>query len=343
MEIKGSGDIKVADEINVSAINLPGVELGKLIDPTAKGFNKVFNTFFGKRYAQKMRHISLTHAQTQSDIKLIESGKASYNPEDNRLEIKHKSQEIKELIIASFQDDEIINTLKCLMKATEYVSDTDTDNETDGEISQDFINRWREEAKLISNEEFQNIWGRMLAEEIDTPNSISLRTLDAVKNISPSEARIFNDLSCYVAFGEYFLAPQVKNTWLVDTDNLLISKDAGLIDIPGLYMFTNISWADFDLSLKSGNRECYALDTPNFLFIIPKSEATREPMITMWYLTSTGIFLQKIIEHNPDRYNMVLKNLLEIIAESVQEVGTNIVYFYDKSDPEKIIKEHKYL
>ncbi len=61
-------------------------------------------------------------------------------------------------------------------------------------LSQTLFNRWRHEAQFISEKELQQLWGNILAQEIIKPGSISLRTLDALENVSAAEAESFRKL-----------------------------------------------------------------------------------------------------------------------------------------------------
>ncbi|GGZ77178.1 hypothetical protein GCM10007161_05410 [Ignatzschineria indica] len=324
MEIKGSGDIKVADEVNVSAVNISGIKLSDLINPTAKGFNKVFNILFGKKYAKQIRHILLSQAQTEQDIKLIEAGQAFYNLEDKKIEVKNSSQEeIKELIVASFQEEEVINTIKCLAAATEHVH-SDIDDETT--ISQTFVNKWRDEAKLLADEDLQHIWGRILAEEVNSPNTVSLRTLDVIKNISPEEAKFISHISNYVAFGQYLMVPQHDNEWLADPQQLLLSSDANYVDISNLYMSSGFQWPTQTCIFDDKERECYILDTPLYTFVILVDDASEPPVTSVWNVSLAGQNLSNIIEHE-DNEQKILRNLLKIIAPTVKKSGLDTIHF----------------
>ncbi len=67
-------------------------------------------------------------------------------------------------------------------------------------------------AKDVSNEELRNIWGRLLSNEVTTPNSCSRKTLSILKDLTPIDAGRFTKF-CSLAWdikGVYFF-PYEKN------------------------------------------------------------------------------------------------------------------------------------
>jgi uncharacterized repeat protein (TIGR03899 family) len=58
-------------------------------------------------------------------------------------------------------------------------------------VDEDWTTRFFKYAEDISNDEMQELWGRILAGEIKQPKSYSLRTLDILRNLSKQEAETF--------------------------------------------------------------------------------------------------------------------------------------------------------
>lgn len=69
---------------------------------------------------------------------------------------------------------------------------------SDEPVDEDWTTRFFEYAEDISNEEMQEIWGRILAGEIKRPNSFSLRTLEFVRNLTKEEAQTFTKAANFV-------------------------------------------------------------------------------------------------------------------------------------------------
>lgn len=85
---------------------------------------------------------------------------------------------------------------------------------SDQPVSKDFIYRFYEECKGISNEQMQNFWGKLLAGEVMQPNSFHVKTLSIVKNMQPEDAILFSKF-CRFA-------------WLID-DSTTVKRKTPLI------------------------------------------------------------------------------------------------------------------
>lgn len=62
---------------------------------------------------------------------------------------------------------------------------------SDESVDEDWTSRFFNYAEDISNEEMQELWGRILAGEVKRPKSYSVRTLDILRNLSTEEAEVF--------------------------------------------------------------------------------------------------------------------------------------------------------
>lgn len=63
---------------------------------------------------------------------------------------------------------------------------------SDENINPDVAIRIIENAKDVSDEYMQKLWGKLLAGEVAKPGKFSLRTLDVVKNLTSKEAQLFH-------------------------------------------------------------------------------------------------------------------------------------------------------
>jgi hypothetical protein len=62
-------------------------------------------------------------------------------------------------------------------------------------VDKDWMTRFLDIAEEISDEDMQEIWGRVLAGEIKKPKSYSLRTLEVLRNLSKEEAALVTKVS----------------------------------------------------------------------------------------------------------------------------------------------------
>lgn len=89
-------------------------------------------------------------------------------------------------------------------------------NEQD-KFSFDWLMRFFDAVGNISNEDLQQLWGKVLANEIARPKTCSLRTLDMIRNMSPEEAKFFSSLCQYVM--------QSGNTYYIDSAGFFCEED----------------------------------------------------------------------------------------------------------------------
>lgn len=93
------------------------------------------------------------------------------------------------------------------------------DNATE-EFSFDWLMRFFDAVGNITNDDLQQLWGRVLASEISSPKSCTLRTLDMIRNMAPDEAKIFSVLCQYVM--------QSGKTYYIDSAGFFGKEDSSL-------------------------------------------------------------------------------------------------------------------
>lgn len=71
----------------------------------------------------------------------------------------------------------------------------DTQDPPNNKIDDDWLFRWRDHAGEVSNESMQSLWGKILAGEVKSPGSFSLRALEFLRNLSQDEAKEIEYLS----------------------------------------------------------------------------------------------------------------------------------------------------
>lgn len=100
-------------------------------------------------------------------------------------------------------------------------------------LDEDWITRFFKIIEDISSNQMQHLWGRILAGEVKQPNSFSLRTLEVLRNMSSTEAKIFHKFSQYaiVNGSQCYVIQDEKYLESVDIDfqDFLILSDAGLL------------------------------------------------------------------------------------------------------------------
>ncbi|MBR2929459.1 MAG: DUF2806 domain-containing protein [Oscillospiraceae bacterium] len=120
---------------------------------------------------------------------------------------------------------------------------------SDEPVDADWITRFFDIIKDISNEEMQYVWGKILAGEISMPNSFSLRTLEIIRNLSRQEAEAFQKILPYT------LRLNEKMFVISDTDilkkygirfgSILVLDECGLISSDSMISL-NVEITDTD-------------------------------------------------------------------------------------------------
>lgn len=107
----------------------------------------------------------------------------------------------EETKLPSFHYDQRINT-RLAIKETLRQKNIDTiiakalrfpktENPSHEDVDLDWMSHFFDSAQDTSNEDMQYIWAKILANEVDEPNSFSRRTINTIKIIDPEEAQLF--------------------------------------------------------------------------------------------------------------------------------------------------------
>lgn len=90
------------------------------------------------------------------------------------------------------------NFLKAAGFANEELENTQEYEDSGENPEFDWLMRFFDSVSLVSSEELQKLWGKVLAGEVKKAGTCSLRTLDIIRNLSKDEAVCFNELCRYV-------------------------------------------------------------------------------------------------------------------------------------------------
>lgn len=103
--------------------------------------------------------------------------------------------------------------------------------DVDEDLLNDFLNRF----KNVSNLDLQKYWAKLLAQEVNNPNSVSKKTLNVLSNMGKYDAELFEKLSSLVITidGDPYLLHSLINLSLDDIYYLdeigLVHKPSGVI------------------------------------------------------------------------------------------------------------------
>lgn len=115
---------------------------------------------------------------------------------------------------------------------------------SDEPVNEDFIHRFFDDSKNISDEQMRTVWGRLLAGEIAQPGSYHPKTLAVLKDLTKYDAELFVSV-CRFAVRFEMLVPLIFNHMDdvyrnadVNFGALLHLDDLGLINFQSLVGFT---------------------------------------------------------------------------------------------------------
>lgn len=269
--------------------------LDPITNATPNGIKSIFNLLFWDRHIKAERAIALARAQTIVDTQKIVDGLAIFDPESSRIiDQDSAKQELRSLISQTIQEEEVANIIKCSIQASACMGESNPKNDSE-QVSQDFLSRWKNEARLISEEATQALWGKILSEEVKTPNSISLRTLDILRNLTRVEAEAFERACPFILFNKVVLDSGDGSTPL-SKDDMTHLRDSGLIAhfTPGIYKSSK--WSPSKTEYNEMETEVlYVNQGNNFVFIEARNTEGANLAFRYWELTNAGKELYRII------------------------------------------------
>ena len=190
-------------------IEIRAKAIEKLIDYTASGVGSIAGPMIAPWQAERERKAKLIRAETDAEILMIqaraqsEARKLAIEPgliESGSVTISdHIEQSLK------FQATKRITNVRSVVEQTaEAIEGEEVPNE---EPNHDWTARFFDSVQDVSTQQLQAVWSKILAEEIRSPGSISILTLNIVKNIDLQTAKLF-ELLCSMCI---FMFPQTEH------------------------------------------------------------------------------------------------------------------------------------
>jgi len=200
---------------------------------------------------------------------------------------------------------------------------------SDEKIENDWTTRFFNIAQDISDEEMQNLWGRILAGEIKKPKSFSVRTLELLKNLSKEEAEIFTKFSK--------LRICAGNTGMVfnQDDGKFLEDEFGIkfIDrllLTELGLISSENNLEFSFHATDTDKKTSLIEFGNKGIFIERPENTPKQAISVLVFTKVGSELSKLIDQEPN-INYIRKICSSFVFPNVKiEYGDLVKYPTEK-------------
>jgi len=209
-------EIPVEDYMDIKDILGLGkvLPLDKFLEVIEKGLGRITKSHFERKdidtEAYRIRRLAEANSDAlktvsnaiqdtalQSDIEYKENSIALSTTNEMRiLPLAQRGRDRINYQLAKSQQN-IENVLT--FAAEELIAEQTVSSER---VNEDWITKFFNIAEDISNQEMQQLWGKILAGEIKQPNSFSMRTLEIVKNITKIEADVFTNVANYAIIEE---------------------------------------------------------------------------------------------------------------------------------------------
>ena len=250
----------------------------------------------GRARIDVRREAMLVIAQAEHDVEDIRTGRRCLVP-SGRLEalpepaipqgvgegsaVGHSAAIVSRNMIAEGIREEI-NVTKAILGAVAEL-EADSQEPPEQKIVDDWLFRWRESASTVSTEELQNLWGRVLAGEIKSPGSFSLRTLEFLKNLSREEALEIASLSRFVVVDSIFRGDQQ----ILDSAGITFGF---LLRMQELGILSGVEAIGVSLTLKSSETEQFrrGLLSHDRTLVVTHEDVNKEIRLNVYPLTSLG-------------------------------------------------------
>lgn len=169
--------------------------ISKLIEAVSQGIGAIYEPTKIRRKAKAQADASLIKAR--GDIEKQELLKRAFN----RLAFQEMGRQ-----------ENIENIIKIAAASLPGVVSEDP-------VDKDWISRFFDECKDVSNEDLQKIWGRILAGEVAKPGSCSRKTLAILKDLSQDDAELFINFCSYIWSRE-------SSVYMNEKDNRIVFNEA---------------------------------------------------------------------------------------------------------------------
>ncbi|WGE66142.1 DUF2806 domain-containing protein [Actinobacillus equuli] len=279
-------------DFNLSPVSVK-CDLTPLVQSIPNGVSKIFDLAFGKMVAKREAAKKLIDAQTERQSRLIIDGKAYLDENSNFID---------------FEKTKSDNIQQCLEYAVTEALNKDIEP-SDEDVSRTFFNKWRDYAQHIEENELKEFWGRILTEEVYSPNSINLRVLNTLSMISLKEANFFVSTLKYIILDRYlaldFIPDNLKDNILDTLYNM-----GAIAHIPQAGIKSNLRIFEYNKDNYHYYYFYHQQDNYCFAFHIDPKEVQQHLSFELIQLTSVGEALYRLAHSVDERLSIDLFNEL---------------------------------
>lgn len=245
-------------------------------------------------------------AQAETDAALIrEEGQIKINELQQRAMLRFISEEAKK--------QENIESI--IHKAIPLIAE---DSSKPDEMEDDWIVNIFDKCRIISDDDMQQLWSKILAGEANAPRTYSKRTVNLLSSLDKKDAELFTSLCSFIWDIGDGTTPLIYdfNAEIYDSQNLNFETYTHLMDIGLIHcdFNTGFSWTDSNSHLPAS----YFGTTINIEISEKSKDNKKNPYIMLIghaMLTNSGIELARICNPKP------VDGFLDYILENWKKQG----------------------
>ena len=199
-------------------VNIDGKPLEKLIEVVSNGIGtlyrprKIRKEADAQAYAIKV--LGIAKAIAGSDARLIDAETTE------RIGQRLVAQEIRR----QNNIDSVVEAAAVEMKGKQV---------SDDPVSDDWTTRFFGYVQDVSEEDMQAIWAKILAREIEKPNSFSIRLLNLMSMLSRKEAEVIGNMAQFVVYSYTSQDAYILNSKKIEElkfNDIMLLMELGLLD-----------------------------------------------------------------------------------------------------------------
>lgn len=305
--------------LNFSDLSGLSQPLEKLTEVIGNGIGASFKLLFSKKITDstvyEVNALKSALEDTDSEVTIVRGGTT----------IKLATQIEKAALDYTLNKEgkKLGNTFKILEGTASILKDKESVSEKP--IDEDWSTRFFNIIGDVNTEMMQNLWSQILADEIEKPNSYSIRTLETLKNISSAEARLFVSFTkiCFLVYGS--VTPSTIN------DTTFLSKFN--ISLQDMQLLKELNLVDDTLSYTlSQNAQFPIMNCNKVIFI--NNNGSNEILLPIYTLTTIGKEINNLIDNSFElsfaqkisEYFKTKGDISTFIADIVSADGDKIEY-----------------
>ncbi|MDE0078626.1 MAG: DUF2806 domain-containing protein [Caldilineaceae bacterium] len=316
-------------------INVSVRAVEKLVDYTASGIGSTASFFFSRMVARHDAEVRAITAKGEVDAqRILTEGRATSMQIIAAAQAEVRSKLISpqaalqgevtigELIEqrVQFQEEKRqANIVSVVAQAARELGDREVQ---DHEVDHDWTARFFNDVQDVSSEEMQQLWGKILAGEVERPGSTSLRTLRVLKDMNQHVARIFRWFCSLCIYSEESVEPDARiciACFHIFSTNGFLPSYFNLLNTHGLVNPDYNSWNDMQHAIGFGriqpdqtNRYPFRFQGQYWVLYPvggPRSITPRSPGFPLHgaSLNQSGLELSQVVQMEPmDEYKAAL-------------------------------------